>query len=188
MAKLSFIMENGHLAVTGANGTALLTSTDYYAKNIGDGEIIEVSSINNDSRAKTWRFPPEDATLNGNTYFTGDSGTFVEDFNAIAGMMLGYNTKYPENLFSQHIELDTSVDEQVVPLWVIAGHNGGYVTITAPSTNTGNIYVGEDDVSTDSYALEPDKSITLEISDLSLIWVQSTVAGDVVNVIGVAKT
>jgi len=188
MAKLNFVMENGHLAVTEASGFALLTSTDYYAKTIGDGEIIEVSSINNDSRAKTWRFPPENATFNGNTYFTGDSGTFVEDFNAIAGMFLGYNTKYPENLFSQHIALDTSVDEQVVPAWVISGHNGGYVTLTTPSTNTGNIYVGESDVSNISYAMEPDKSITIEISDLSLIWVQSETAGDHISVIGVAKT
>jgi hypothetical protein len=187
MAKLSFIMENGHLAVAGANSIELLTSTDYYAKNIGDGELIEVSSINNDPRAKTWRFPPEDATLNGDAYFTGDSGTFVEDFNDIAGMYLGYNTKYPENLFSQHIELDTSVDERVVPLWVVTRHMGGYVTITAPEGNTGNIFVGEDDVSNDSYHLEPGKSIPLELKDLSLIWVQSESAGDTVDVIGAAK-
>jgi len=187
MAKQSIIMENGHLAVIAATGRVHLLSTDYYAKTIEDGEFIEISSINNDPRAKTFKFKPEHSTLNGVAYFTGDSGTFVEDFNAIAGMHLGYNTKYPESLFSQHIELDTSVDEQVVPAWIITGHNGGYVTITAPGTNTGNIHVGESDVSPDSYALEPDKSITLEISDLSLIWVQSTTAGDVVDVIGVAK-
>ena len=186
MAKLSFITENGHLAVTSPNGVDLLSSTDYYAKTIGDGEIIEVSPMNNDPRGKTYRFPPEDATLNTTAYFTGDSGTFVEDFNAVAGAFIGFNTKYPENLFSQHIELDTSVDEQVVPLW--AHGKAGYITLTTPSTNTGNIYVGESDVNANSYPLEPDKSITLELSDLSLIWVQSTTPGDTINVIGAIKT
>ena len=90
-------------------------------------------------------------------------------------------------LFSQDFELDTSIDTQVVPAWIITGHNAGYVILTTPSTNTGNVYVGESDVSTDSYALEPDKSITIEISDLSLIWVQSTVPADHVLVLGVAK-
>jgi hypothetical protein len=61
------------------------------------------------------------------------------------------------------------------------------VILTAPSTNTGNIYVGESDVSNDSYALEPDRSITLELSDLSQIWVQSETPGDYINVIGAAK-
>ena len=100
---------------------------------------------------------------------------------------MGFNTKYPELLFSQHFELDTSVDTQIVPAWCITGHNAGYVILTTPSTNTGTVYVGEDDVNNGSYAMEADKSITLEISDLSLIWVQSDTAGDHLNVIGVAK-
>ncbi len=186
MAKLAFVIENGHLAVTSPNNIDLLSSTDYYAKTIGDGVFIEVSPMNNDPRGKTYKFQPEDATLNGDDYFVGDSGTFVEDFNALAGAFLGFNTKYPENLFSQHIELDTSVDEQVVPLWALG--KSGYVILTAPSTNGGNIYVGEDDVSNISYALEPDRSITLELSDLGLIWVQNATPGDSLNVIGAVKT
>jgi hypothetical protein len=90
-------------------------------------------------------------------------------------------------LFSQAITLDTSVDEQVVPVWAITGHQGGYVTLTTPSTNTGNIYVGESDVNNTNYYLEPDKSLTLELADLSDIWVQSEDAGQVLLVVGAAK-
>ena len=187
MAKTAFIMENGHLAVVSPNNVDVVTSTDYYAKVLSDGVIIEVAPMNNDPRGKTWRGNPEHFTLNGDEYFVGDSGTFVEDFNAIAGTMLGFNTKYPEALFSQTIALDTSVDEQVVPAWCITGHNAGYVTLKAPSTNAGNIYVGEDDVSNLSFYLEPGDNLTLELSDLSLVWVQSTTPGDVVSVIGAAK-
>ena len=90
-------------------------------------------------------------------------------------------------MFSQAITLDTSVDEQVVPAWVIAGNNAGDVILTTPSTNTGNVFVGESDVNNTNYYLEPDKSITLEASDLSTIWVQSDTPSQVVMVIGFAK-
>ena len=186
MAKLNFVFANGTLTATGANTYVRCSSSDYMARTTTDGTRIEIRPIFGDTRLPDFTVKDYlDLTIDG--VASASAADFVSEFNLLAGSQLGYNTKYPESLFSQHIELDTSVDEQVVPAWIITGHNGGYVTITAPGTNTGNIHVGESDVSPDSYALEPDKSITLEISDLSLIWVQSTTAGDVVDVIGVAK-
>jgi len=187
MAKLNFEFANGTLTATGANTFVRCSSSDYMARTTTDGDRIEIRPIFLDSRLPDFTVKDYlDLTIDG--VESASAADFVSDFNLLAGSQLGYNTKYPENLFSQHIELDTSVDEQVVPLWVISGHNGGYVTITAPDGNTGNIFVGEDDVSNDSYHLEPGKSITLELSDLSLIWVQSETAGDTVEIIGAAKT
>jgi hypothetical protein len=186
MAKLNFEFANGTLTATGANTFIQLSPTDYSARTVGDGTRIEIYPLFGDKRLRTFDFKYDDVTIDSVAY--GSAALLVAAFNTFLGGTISYNTKYPENLFSQHIALDTSVDEQVVPAWIIAGHNGGYVTITTPTTNSGNVYIGESDVSNQSYALEPDKSITIEISDLSLIWAQSETAGDSVNIIGVAKT
>lgn len=192
MAQVTFTIANGILEVADGGGMYSFHSADYRAKSIWNSSALRIVIYPilhelTPATRREWEFDDvTDFTINGVQYATVEDA--VTNFNQIAGTNIGFNTKYPENLFSQHIDLDTSVDEQIVPAWVIAGHNAGYVIITAPSTNVGNIYVGEDDVSNESYALEPDRTITLEISDLSLIWVQSTVAGDSVNIIGVAKT
>ncbi len=187
MATLDFTFANGGLTVTGGGRTDNFYSTDFRAKSREDKVVI--FPINQDDNnkyvQKDWEYPFMDVTCQGVTYLSAED--FVVIFNALAGASIGFNTKYPEMLFSQDMELDTSIDQQVVPLWCIAGHNAGYVILTTPSTNTGNVYVGESDVSTESYALEPDKSITIEISDLSLIWVQSTLPAEHLLVLGVAK-
>jgi hypothetical protein len=185
MAKLNFEFAHGILTATGANTFILVSASDYMARTIGDGGDIEIYPTNLDPRLKPFKFHYDDITIMGAS--ATSAAEFVALFNNIAGSQFGFNTKYPEQLFSQHITLDTSVDEQVVPAWVITDHSAGYVTLTAPDGNTGDIYVGEDDVSIQSYHLEPGKSLTLELADLSLIWVQSSAAGDHVNVIGAAK-
>lgn len=187
MAALDFAFANGALTVSGGNRTDNFYSSDFRAKSAGD--LVYIHPINQDDNNKytqrDWLYSYTDITLQGVVY--GSAEEYVIAFNAVAGQSIGYNTKYPEEMFSQTISLDTSVDEQVVPAWVIAGHNGGYVILTTPSTNTGNVYVGESDVNNGSYAMEPDKSITLEAADLSDIWVQSTTPGDTIMVLGFAK-
>jgi len=187
MAVLDFTFANGALTVTGGNRTDNFYSSDFRAKSHGD--MVYIHPINQDDNNKytqrDWLYEYTEVTLQGVAYASAEA--YVIAFNAVAGQSIGYNTKYPEEMFSQTIELDTSVDEQVVPNWVITGHNGGYVILTTPSTNTGNVFVGESDVNNTNYYLEPDKSITLECSDLSDIWVQSTTAGDVIMVLGFAK-
>lgn len=192
MAQVIFTIANGILEVTDGGGLYTFHSADYRMKSRWNATRLKITvfpilhELTPASRMEWERDAVGEFVLNGVQYGTVED--LVTNFNQIAGTNIGFNTKYPENLFSQHIELDTSVDTQVAPAWVILGHNAGYVTLTTPSTNTGNVYVGEDDVNNGSYAMEPDKSITLEISDLSLIWVQSEVAGDHISVIGVAKT
>jgi hypothetical protein len=99
---------------------------------------------------------------------------------------IGFNTGYPQNLFSLHIVPDTSVPTHVVP--IPAYGKAGYITLTAPEANTGFIYVGEDDVSDISYALEAGHSVYLELAELGLIWVLNEAAGNHVSVIGAYKT
>jgi hypothetical protein len=188
MARLDFTFANGLLTVSGGGRTENFYASDFRAKT--EGTKVTIHHFNQDDNnryvQRDWsEYEYTDLTCQGVGYENAE--LFVTVFNALAGASIGFNTKYPETMFSQTIALDTSVDEQVVPLWCQLGHNAGYVTLTTPSTNTGNIYVGESDVNNTNYYLEPDKSITLEASDLSDIWVQSTTPGDVVMVIGFAK-
>jgi hypothetical protein len=187
MAALDFTFANGHLSVTGGNRTDNFYSSDFRAKSEGNKVIIHPINQDDNNRyvQRDWEYLYTEITFEGVAYPSAEE--FVIAFNAIAGQSIGFNTKYPEEMFSQAITLDTSVDEQVVPAWVITGHNGGYVILTTPSTNTGNIYVGEINVNNTNYYLEPDKSITLEASDLSDIWVQSAIPNQVIMVLGFAK-
>ena len=184
---LDFTFANGGLTVSGGGRTDNFYSTDFRAKTVGTKVFIFPINQDDNNRytQRDWDEEYDMFTLQGVAY--GSALLYVTAFNAVAGASIGFNTKYPETLFSQHIALDTSVDEQVATVPVIAAGSAGYVTITAPSTNTGNIYVGGSDVNNTSYALEPGKSVTIEISDLSLIWVQNANVGDSVDVIGVAK-
>ena len=195
MAQKTFTIANGKLTVSGGGTTTQYIASDYRAKSWSnsdrDGMIIYPIAGSEEAWGHgtfTFKSYTEAALyISGVGYSPASVDDFVTVFNAVCGASLGFNTKYPETLFSQHIVLDTSVDEQVATAPVIAAGSAGYVTITAPSTNTGNIYVGGSDVNNTSYALEAGKSITLEISDLSLIWVQNESVGDSVDVIGVAK-
>ena len=191
MAQVTFTFGNGLLEVTDGGGLFQYESADFRARANWNHTRLRIvlypinQALTPNNRREWETDDVANYILNGETY--ANTAEFISVFNALAGSNIGYNTKYPELLFSQHIELDTSVDQQVVPVWCINVHAGGYVIITAPDGNTGNIFVGEEDVSNESYYLEAGKSITLEISDLSLIWVQSDTPGDTVDVIGVAK-
>jgi hypothetical protein len=189
MAKLSFVFANGTLTATGANTFIHVSSGDYVAKTIGDGGDIEVYPFNNDPRLKIFKFHYDGLTLDigeGDTDPTS-AAQFVADFNHAAGTQFGYNTQYPQYLFSQHIDLDTSHAEQVVPVPVITGHLGGYVTLTTSEDNAGDIYIGESDVDDTNYHLEAGKSITLELCDLSSVWVMCETPNDSIEVIGAFK-
>ena len=195
MAQKTFTIANGKLTVSGGGTTTQYIASDYRAKSWSnsdrDGMIIYPIAGSEEAWGHgtfTFKSYTEAALyISGVGYSPASIDDFVTVFNAVCGASLGFNTKYPETLFSQHIVLDTSVDEQVATVPVIAAQSAGYVIITAPSTNAGNIYVGDSTVNNTDYALEPDRSVTLEIDDLSKIWVQSTNAGDSVSVIGVAK-
>ena len=187
MARLDFTFSSGLLTVTGGGRTDNFYSTDFRAKSKETRVIIFPINQDDNNRytQKEWDYPYDELSCQSVEYASAE--LFVTAFNALAGAGIGFNTKYPETLFSRTIELDTSVDEQVATAAIIAAQSAGYVIITAPSTNAGNIYVGDSTVNNTDYALEPDRSVTLEIDDLSKIWVQSTNAGDSVSVIGVAK-
>ena len=183
-AKLNFEFVNGTLTATGANTYIQLSPTDYSARTVGDGTQIEIYPIFGDKRLKTFIFHYDHITLDGASY--ASAALFVAAFNTALGGSLSFNTKYPENLFSDHIELDTSVDEQPAPLAALG--KAGYITLSAPSGNSSVIYIGTSTVNSTDFALAADKSITLELADLRDIWVQSDTAGDHLDVIGAYKT
>ena len=141
MAVLDFTFANGGLTVSGGGRTDNFYSTDFRAKSKENTVLIFPINQDDNNRytQKDWDYPYDELSCQSVEYASAE--LFVTAFNAVAGAAIGFNTKYPENLFSPHITLDTSVDEQVVPVWCIMGHNAGYVIITAPSTNAGDIYV-----------------------------------------------
>jgi hypothetical protein len=197
MAQLLFSIANGKLTTSGGGRTEQFYASDYRAKSWRNGDadgVIVFPILGSDEPYSKGTFTYKDfhdvalKLGDGLPYSPASVDDFVTVFNAIAGVSIGFNTKYPESLFSQYIELDTSIAEQVVPLWAITGQNAGYVILTASDANTGSVYVGESDVDANSYHLEVGKSITLEISDLSLIWVLGEDPGDTVSAIGCAKT
>ena len=184
-AKLNFVFLNGTLTATGPNTFVHTSSSDYSAATIGDGSKIEIKPVNLDPRLPKFEFKSYlDVTID--SVYSASAAAFVTAFNALAGTQFGFNTKYPENLFSDHIELDTSVDEQPAPLAALG--KAGYITLSTPSSNSSVIYVGTSTVNNTVFALAADKSITLELADLRDIWVQSDTAGDHLDVIGAYKT
>lgn len=188
MAQVTFTIANGILEVSDGGGMYSYHSADYRAKSIWNStrlRIVVYPILHELTPAtrREWEFDDvADAILNGTQYGTVDD--FVTNFNQIAGVNIGYNTKYPEILFSHAYDLDTSVDEQLVPE---AEGSAGYIIITTPSTNTGNVYIWDENVNNTNYYLEPDKSITLEFNDLGAVYAQNTVADDAVMVIGAYK-
>ena len=107
---------------------------------------------------------------------------FVEMFNAAVGTSLGYNTQYPQHIISSKLDPDTSVPQAITALT-----HAGYVTITTPDSNSGTVYVGGDDVDSTSYALAADKSVYMELDDLSKIYIYASTPGDICFVLGAYK-
>ncbi len=70
-----------------------------------------------------------------------------------------------------------------VPLGV--GTAESAIVIAAPVTNTGDIYVGDDTVtSANGYVLEPGQSVVVSISDISLIHIDADVDGEGASFVG----
>jgi hypothetical protein len=62
------------------------------------------------------------------------------------------------------------------------------VTIKALGDNTGNIYVGDSSVdSSNGFILEPGDSVSLDIDDLSDVYIDAQVNGEGVSYLGVAS-
>ena len=60
------------------------------------------------------------------------------------------------------------------------------VTVKALSTNTGTIYVGNSAVaSTNGFQLAKSDSVSLDILDLSTVWIDSSVNGEGVTYLGI---
>ncbi len=188
MAQLSFTIADGKLTVGSANRTYDYSSTDYRAKawRNGDRDGIKVYPLNGDENKPRWsvvNYLDFALVIDGVAYVATSTTDWVGAFNAACGTNLGYNTQYPQHIISDHMPLDTSVAMQLVPL----AEKAGYITITADADNAGEIYIGDENVSNDSYNLEPATSVFMELDDLSKIYAYAAVADEGVDILGAYK-
>lgn len=187
MAQLSFTIADGKLTVGSTNRTYDYSSTDYRAKawRNGDRDGVKVFPLNGDENKPRWsvdNYTEVALVIDGIGYSAASTSDWVEAFNAACGSNLGFNTQYPQHIISDNITLDTSVATQLTIV-----EKAGYLTITAKSTNSGVVYIGDADVDNDSYNLAAGASISLELDDLSKIYAYGAVASLVVDIIGAYK-
>lgn len=182
MAKLNFEFSNGTLTATGANTYVHLSSTDYEARAVGDGNDIRIYPTGSNKNLKVFEHALryDDMTISGVEY--ASAAEFVDAFNMAAGAKFAYNTKYCEVIISGGLDPDTSVPAQITEL-----QKGGYLTFLADPDNTGVIFIGDEDVDNTSFALDAGKSVFMELDDLSKIWIYASTAGDIVNYLGAYK-
>jgi len=192
MAQKSFQFADGNMTVIDGNGWVETHSADYRARVITPGaskyEIV-IFPINYDpEQPESFKayflksYADASLSIDGASASFSTSDEFVALFNAAAGTNIGYNTQYPQHIISDLISPDTSIATQLV-----TAEKAGYLTILAPSTNTGWVHVGDEDVDwTDGY-LEAGDKVFMELDDLSKIYVYANTAGDDVSIIGAFK-
>ena len=188
MAQLTFTIADGHLTIGSPNRTYDYASTDYRAKawRNGDRDGIKIYPINGDVNRPQWSVDSytEMALVIDGVGYSAASGTdFVAAFNAACGTNIGYNTQYPQHIISDTLDMDTSVALQLAP----TADKAGYLTITAETDNSGDVYVGDEDVNNESYALEAGSSVFMELDDLSKIYAYASVASCQVKILGAYK-
>lgn len=129
----------------------------------------------------------KDVRLNGNIELSANA--FVVTFNSLIDYYRGgdlrdikENSDYPSHVVSQVLAVPA-----VGAVRVANVNAAGYVTLTASEENTGDIYIGGSDVSANSYAIEPGKSVPIEHANLSQWYALAESAEDILFVAGSYK-
>ena len=188
MAQLSFTIADGHLTIGSPGRTYDYASTDYKAKawRNGQREGVKIYSTFSDTQGhpqwSTENYTDWALVIDGVGYSAASVTDFVDAFNAACGSHLGFNTQYCQHIISDTIDMDTSVALQLT-----THEKAGYLTITAETDNTGDVYVGDVDVDNTSYALEAGLSVFMELDDLSKIYAYAAVADCQVKIVGAYK-
>lgn len=191
MALIGFQVADGALTVIDGNGWVETHSTDYRARMLYQQEHykIVIFPINYDTaEANTKRvWLIRDYTectlgINGASYVATSGDDWVQAFNWACGTNIGFNTQYPQHIIADTIDLDTSVATQLTDY-----EKAGYMTISADEDNTGNVFVGDENVDSDSYQLEAGKSVFVELDDLSKWYAYGSVADCRVSICGAYK-
>jgi hypothetical protein len=182
-------------AITISNDLLTIGTNSFNAGNyiaLAEGSTVVIVH-NSSSRDRIFEALFSNIKLNNVRYAT--AAELCTAFNALAAAALRANiesmsgniadlkdnTGYPENLISAVLTPNdaTPITNQAL---------SGSVILTTPAANTGVIYVGLAGVDNTKYAMEADKSIAIELSDLSRICVKNSVAGEKVHVIGSCKS
>jgi len=191
MSQLTFTIANGILEVSGGGRTAQYQSTDYKAKTWSNGiwdGIIVFPVFGCDEPYGTGTFTTkryQDFALvigEAGGVSPASAASFVTLFNNAVGTSLGFNTQYPSHIISEKLDPDTSI-----PLQVTAHAKAGYLTFTTPAGNGGSVFIGGSDVDNQSYALVADKSVYMELFNLSTIYIMASTPGDTVGILGAYK-
>ena len=190
MARLSLAIADGILTVNGGGRTEQFASTDYKAKawrnGDRDGMIIYPLDGDGDPWAKGTFTRKDYADISLTIDGVAVNPTSVEDavtrFNQACGVSMGYNTQYPQHIISDHMVLDTSVATQLTPY-----EKAGYLTITADSGNSDEVYVGDINVDNDSYQLAAGTSVFMELDDISKIYAYGAAADLGCSILGAYK-
>lgn len=170
-----------HMIVVNGNGETSRYSLDYEAYSHGDEVGIRHIWLK-DVEVFKGRVRYDGITVNG-TVHTSAANT-VADINAYTAAALAYlltgmraNSNYPNNAFSAEITANAETQIANYPY-------RGYVTLKAPSTNAGNVYVGPQGLGAGSGNLEPGESVAYELDDLSSLYALNASNNDVLEVFG----
>jgi hypothetical protein len=175
----AIVVSNGQVTVDGATYNSLK-----YKAGLDSSGLIFIHSDPVGGDVLLYGAQATDVSLNGTTYTSVSQ--FVADFNSAVqtanlGVNVGKNTSYPDTLISANIVCTTKQQ-------ICTAAKSGYVTFTAPSTNTGVIYIGLTGVGATNYPLASGASVEIELANLSLIYVLASVGGESVNVLGAYKS
>lgn len=191
MAALSFQIADGSLTVIDGNGYVEVHASDYRARELYQSQHYKIivfpiayDAYKGDIKRDWLLRDYDDGTLgiNGASYPVSNASEWVQAFNWACGTNLGFNTQYPQNIIADTFDLDTSVATQLTTY-----EKAGYLIISADEDNTGNVFVGDEDVDSDAYQLEAGKSITVELDDLSKWYAYGSVANCRISICGAYK-
>jgi hypothetical protein len=182
--------------ITISGGNVIVGVTTYFSLNYtaqNNGDIVTIHHITSE-RAVICEGLYDDITLTG-MGVAPSATSFVATFNLMIGDMT--TGDLPTDVAAIKSDTGNIATDTAYPNGIISGKltpnaatpllnevKAGYVSFTTPDTNTGVIYIGASTVSNASYALGPDKTIYMELADLSAIYVKNSVGGEVVMVLG----
>jgi hypothetical protein len=190
MAALIFTIADGIVTISGGARTTEYSNTDLVAKTWSNGlwDGIQIFRIFGGDPTKskvlyeTTRYQSFALVIGGVSIAPTSAASFVQYFNKNTGTSLGFNTQYPQNVLGTSLTLAATTITQITAI-----SKSGAVTLTTPSGNAGTVYVGGAAVSAASYPLVADKSVYLEIDNLSKIYVFASNANDKVGILASYK-
>ena len=165
-------------------GEVTLNANSHVAEAKGtDIIIVHVAG----TKSKVFMAPVSSVTLNSTAH--ASTAAFCAAFNALAKSTpekrsmdeMKSNTDYPDTLFSAKVTVGAEKAR-------VANYaKPGYIEVETNDDNTGTIYIGDTNVTSDSAHMAAGKKRFFEIDDLSKIYVLGSEAGQILYITGAYK-